>query len=117
MIDKTFAENFAQDWVEAWNQHNLERILAHYSEDFEISSPMIIKVMAEPAGTLKGKESVRAYWEKALQLLPNLHFELIETLIGTHSIVLYYQGVSGKAAEVFHFNASGLVFKTYAHYF
>lgn len=116
MIDKAFAEHFAKDWVDAWNGHDLERVLSHYTDDFEMSSPVIVKIAGEPSGTLKGKEAVRAYWAKALGLIPNLHFELITTLIGIDSVVIYYQGATGLAAEVFSFNADGKVFKAAAHY-
>lgn len=116
MIDKTFANHFATDWIDAWNQHDLVRVLSHYSDDFEMSSPVIIKIAGELTGTLKGKEAVASYWTQALQLLPHLHFELINTLVGVDSIVLYYQGVSGPAAEVFHFNEVGKVVKASAHY-
>lgn len=116
MIDKMFAEHFATDWIASWNAHDLDRILSHYTDDFEMSSPVIIKVAGEPSGTLKGKEAVGSYWAKALQLVPNLHFELIATLVGVNSITLYYNGVRGSSAEVFHFNQNGKVTKAYAHY-
>lgn len=116
MLDKAFADHFAADWIDSWNQHDLDRILSHYTDDFEMSSPVIIKVAGEPSGTLKGKEAVRAYWAKALQLVPNLHFELVATLIGVSSITLYYNGVRDPSAEVFHFNPDGKVTRAYAHY-
>src|SRR5260221_10895086 len=107
MIDQAFAGRFAAAWIDAWNNHDLARILAHYTDDFEMSSPKIIELASEPSGTLKGKELVGAYWAKALQLRPDLHFELKATLAGVNSITLYYNGVSGPAAEVFHFNRDG----------
>jgi ketosteroid isomerase-like protein len=116
MIDKTFADYFAADWIDAWNAHDLDRILSHYCDDFEMSSPVIIKVAGESSGTLKGKEKIAAYWAKALQLVSDLHFELVTTLVGVSSITLYYQGVRGLSAEVFHFNQEGKVAKAYAHY-
>ena len=61
MIDKKFAEHFARDWIDSWNSHDLERILSHYSDQFEMSSPVIIQVAGEPSGTLKGKDAVGAY--------------------------------------------------------
>lgn len=91
-------------------------MLSHYADDFEMSSPVIIKVAGEPSGSLKGKEAVGAYWAKALQLVPNLRFELIATLVGVNSVTLYYHGVSGPAAEVFHFDQAGKVTRAYAHY-
>lgn len=116
MLDKTFAEHFASDWIDSWNKHDLVRILSHYTDDFEMSSPRIIIVANEPSGTLKGKEAIGAYWAKALQLAPNLHFEPIATLGGVNSITLYYKGVRGLCAEVLHFNQDGKVTHAYAHY-
>ena len=52
MIEKCFAEEFARDWIESWNSHNLDRILSHYSDQFEMSSPKIIQIAGEPSGTL-----------------------------------------------------------------
>ncbi|MHB8247811.1 MAG: nuclear transport factor 2 family protein [Acidithiobacillus sp.] len=116
MLDKAFADHFTADWIDSWNKHDLDRILSHYTDDFEMSSPVIIKVAGEASGTLKGKEKVGVYWAKALELVPNLHFELITTLVGVNSITLYYKGARGLSAEVFHFNANGKVSKAYAHY-
>jgi ketosteroid isomerase-like protein len=116
MIDKAFADNFAAEWIEAWNARDLERVLSHYTDDFEMSSPVIVKIAGERAGTLKGKPAVRSYWRKALELIPHLHFELRATLIGVNSIALYYHGHRGAVAEVFHFNQDGKVTRAYAHY-
>lgn len=116
MMDKVFAEHFAAEWIAAWNSHDLERILSHYADDFEMSSPVIVKVAGEPSGVLRGKEAVGAYWRKALQLIPDLRFEPVATLAGVNSITLYYKGARGMAAEVFHFGADGKVVRAFAHY-
>jgi hypothetical protein len=82
-----------------------------------MTSPGIIQIASEPSGTLKGKEAVGAYWAKALQLIPDLHFELITTLVGVSSVTLYYKGARGRlVAEVFHFGSDGKVAKAFAHY-
>jgi len=70
MMQKGFAERFAREWGEAWNAHDLERVLSHYEDDFEMSSPIIVTLMGESSGKLKGKAAVGAYWAKALKLLP-----------------------------------------------
>ena len=116
-MDKAFAEHFAADWIDSWNAHDLDRVLAHYADDFEMSSPVIIQVAAEPSGTLRGKAAVRAYWTKALELIPDLYFELISVLVGVTSITLYYKGARGRlAAEAFHFGANQKVSRAFAHY-
>ncbi len=40
MIDQQWAQAFAEDWIASWNSHDMERILAHYTDDFEMSSPL-----------------------------------------------------------------------------
>lgn len=117
MIDPSFAEQFAADWIDSWNSHDLDRVLSHYTDDFEMSSPLIPKIAGEPSGTLRGKDAIAAYWGKALQLIPDLRFEPITTLVGINTITLYYQGAQGSpVAEVFHFNTHQKVVKAYSHY-
>ena len=117
MIEKTYAEHFAADWIDSWNAHDLDRILSHYADDFEMTSPVIVQIAGEPSGTLRGKVAVGAYWRKALQLIPDLHFELVSVLVGVGSITLYYKGARGRlAAEVFHFGPANKVVKAFAHY-
>lgn len=116
-MDNSFAHQFARDWIEAWNSHDLERVLAHYADDFEMNSPYIVQIAGEPSGRLKGKEAVRAYWAKALAMIPDLHFELISILVGVNSITLHYKGARDRlAAEVFHFGLDGKVVEAFAHY-
>ncbi len=117
MISAAQAEKFAREWVEAWNSHDLERILSHYADDFEKTSPFIAGLMNEPSGTLKGKDKVGAYWGKALQRMPELHFDLIEVLASVNSIAIYYHAVLGKrAVELLFFDDHGKVRRGIAHY-
>jgi hypothetical protein len=64
------AQHFAQEWIAAWNSHDLEEILSHYTDDFEMSSPLIVQLMGEASGTLRWKPAVRVYWSKALARCP-----------------------------------------------
>jgi ketosteroid isomerase-like protein len=116
MITREFADHFAQEWVDAWNSHDLERILSHYSDVFEMSSPYIAQIAGEPSGVLKGKAAVAAYWAKALERMPTLRFELHSTLVGAESLVIYYRGARGMAAEIFFFDPQGKVARSCAHY-
>lgn len=117
MIDGIWAQQFAEDWISAWNTHELDQIFAHYSDDFEMSSPLIIDRMQEVSGTLKGKAAVRPYWQMGLDAIPPLKFELIEVFVGVDSITLYYRRTNGKTgAETLIFNKEGKVIKGMAHY-
>jgi len=61
VIDQAWAHDFATEWIAAWNSHDLDRILSHYVEDFEMSSPLIIERKIDPSGVLRGKAAIRAY--------------------------------------------------------
>jgi ketosteroid isomerase-like protein len=116
-MDATFAQHFASEWIDAWNGHDLERILPHYADDFEMTSPMVVQLMGEPTGTLRGKTKVGAYWQKALALVPDLKFELLSVLVGVNSVTINYLGLRGRlSAEVFHLDAHNKVIRAFAHY-
>ncbi|GAA4410169.1 nuclear transport factor 2 family protein [Quisquiliibacterium transsilvanicum] len=116
MLTPEFAQRFAHEWIEAWNSHDLDRILSHYTEDFVMASPRIAVLAGETSGILRGRQAVGAYWRKALELAPDLRFEHIATLVGADSVVIHYRGVRGPAAEVFFFDAAGQVTRAAAHY-
>jgi hypothetical protein len=99
----------ADEWLNAWNPHDLTLILSHYEEDFEMSSPMIISAMGEPSDTLKDKANTAEYWKKAEVKYPNLCFEMRHLLRGANSITIVYKGSRGLSAEVFHLNDEGKV--------
>ena len=116
MMSSQTTNEFADHWIESWNSHDLDQILSHYTDDFEMSSPAIISIMNEPSGKLMGKEIIRIYWAKALSKYSDLHFEKLHVLTGVDSVTIIYNGVRGLSAEVFHFNEHGKVYAAFAHY-
>ena len=84
-----------RQWIAAWNSHDLERVLALYAEDFEMTSDRIPALGFDCTGTLRGKANIRTYWAKALTLIPDLQFELIDLYVSPDSIVVFYQNERG----------------------
>lgn len=110
-------QKFAEEWMNAWNSHDLEDILSHYAENIEVTTPMIALATDGKESTLKGKEAVREYWGKALNKFPDLHFELIRSTAGVDSVALFYKSIMNKyAVEVMFFDDEGKINKMYAHY-
>ncbi|MQS16987.1 nuclear transport factor 2 family protein [Streptomyces kaniharaensis] len=108
-MDLAFASRFAQEWAAAWNSRDLERILAHYTEDVVFASPRIVEFLGDPSGEVIGKRALRAYWAKGLQLLPDLHFTVEDVRASVDTVVINYRNERGQAvAEVLTFR-DGLV--------
>lgn len=116
MLTREFADRFAHDWVAAWNSHDLDRILAHYSDDVTMSSPRIAALTDESSGVLTGKGPLADYWRLALAGAPDLRFSLIGVYLGSDSVAVHYEGMRGPAIEVFFFDDAGLVRLAGAHY-
>ena len=117
MISHEDALKFAREWIEAWNSHDLSKILSHYSEDFALTTPYIVEVMKEPTGAIKGKKAVKDYWERSLQRIPDLHLELIDCFPSVRSMVILYRTMLDRhAAEWLLFNDDGMVKRSIAHY-
>src|SRR4029079_11650183 len=92
------AQEFALEWIAAWNSRDLECILDHYSEDVEITSPLAESFLGPGRGTVRGKSAARAYWGPALARYPDLHFVLFRAYAGARSVLLHYQSVQGLGA-------------------
>jgi ketosteroid isomerase-like protein len=118
VISRNQARELAVEWIAAWNAHDLERILSHYSDDFEMSSPLIVEREGIASGTLKGKAAIRPYWQKGLDARPPLRFELQDVLVGVDTIAIYYRSVTRNrmVAEILRVNAGGSIVSAAAVY-
>ncbi len=64
----------ASRWFEAFNEHNLERLLALYQDHAEHYSPKLKLRQPETGGKVNGKAALRAWWQDAFDRLPTLKY-------------------------------------------
>jgi SnoaL-like domain len=116
-LQADFVRAFAEEWIAAWNSHDLELILTHYEEDVELRSPVAVKLL-QGDGRVRGKAALREYFELGLKAYPHLRFELVETLWGIETIVIsYLNNVRGsKTAEVMLMSEAGKIRGVWANY-
>jgi len=108
VIDQAFARAFAAEWIAAWNSGDLERIFAHYTDDFEMRSPFIAERGFSSSGALRGKAAIRPYWQGALASQPPVRFELIDAYAGVGTIAIHYRSVARTlVVEVLEFDEHG----------
>jgi predicted ester cyclase len=116
-VTKDEAWNLANDWVAAWNAHDLDRIMTHYEDAVELTSPVAAQLLGTPDGKVVGKASLRAYFRRGLEAYPELHFRLADVLCGTSSVVLYYTNQKGtRTAEFMEVSPTGKVARVVANY-
>ena len=117
MVTEKEAREFANHWVAGWNSHDLAEIMSHYAADVVLVSPAAAKILGDPSGTVKGKESVRAYFKRGLEAYPNLKFSLIDVMWGISSVVLYYTNQKGtRTGEFMEVDAGFKVIRVIANY-
>jgi ketosteroid isomerase-like protein len=102
--------DFAREWIEAWNAHDLERVLSHYAADVELSSPVAAERLPGSGGYIRGEAELRAYWEPALAANPDLHFDLEAVLTAVDGCTILYRNQRGQqVAESLFWNDAGRV--------
>ena len=63
--------------AQEWNAHDLVRILAHYADDVELTSPFVVKLTGRSKGVVRGKTALRDYFARGLEAYPALRFDFI----------------------------------------
>jgi len=123
LLTEDEADAFVAEWMEAWNSHDLDRILGHYADDVEYYSPFIAQ-MAAPGGPgsdgrLIGKAAVREYFAAALAKFDDLHFDPpVHVAVGAGSVSFVYRSVNDlTAVETLVFApGSRIVARAHCHY-
>lgn len=117
MISADDVQTFAREWAKAWNDHDLEAILAHYADDIVFHSPRIRIVTGRDVDVLNGKAALRDYWGSALALARDLYFEVDQVFTGSDALtILYTNHRQQQVTETFVLAADGKVIRSVAAY-
>ena len=66
MIDRAQALAVAQEWLDAWNAHDPQKVVAHFADDVVVRSPVAGQLRPGSNGELRGKDSVLSYYRDGL---------------------------------------------------
>ena len=110
VVDHDRATAIAQRWLEAFNSHRADEVVAHFAETVTATSPVIARLRPDSGGHLAGKAAVLDYYEEGLRLVPDLHFSLVEVLTGIDQVTIVYRNQAGTlVAETLTLGVDGLV--------
>jgi ketosteroid isomerase-like protein len=102
--------SYAEQWVQAWNAHDIEAVLDHFSDDVVFTSPVAARVVPESGGVVRGTPALRDYWTTASGRQPDLQFEVVGVYRGESTLVINYRSHRGELVnEVPTFDGDGLV--------
>lgn len=86
----TDTASIARRWIDAFNTHNLERLLSLYDGEAVHFSPKLKLRHPETEGLIKGRTALHAWWDDALKRLPTLHYELVRLTADTERVFMEY---------------------------
>lgn len=104
---------FAREWMAAWNARDLEAVLAHFSDDAMFSSPVALRMGHGIDGVLTGKDAIRQYWTAALALKPALPFTVRSVHAGVNVLAIAFDMHDGKQRTEILIFEGGLVRRGY----
>jgi hypothetical protein len=94
-MDHPQARGFVASWLRAWNAHDVDAVLAHFADDAVFSSPVAAQLLDDSDGVLHGKDAIRAYWLRGIDLIPDLRFEVVGVYVGLEVLVVNYRNQKG----------------------
>ncbi len=94
-IREVRAQELAEEWIAAWNAHDLDAIMSLYSPAVVFQTPTIIDSLGIPDGRVEGLDRLREHFARGLERLPDLRFELEEVYTGVHAVAMTYRWHDG----------------------
>jgi hypothetical protein len=116
-MDRQIAEELATKWAAAWNDHDLDAIMAHFADDVVWTSPAAETLVPGSGGHIEGKAALRDYYGAGLRKIPDLHFEILGLYLGVRALVVNYRNQRGALVnEVLIFGDDWLVHQGHGTY-
>ena len=105
--------DFAQWWVQAWSNRDVDAIAACFADNVRFVSPRAADVVGNPV--VVGRPALRAYWQSAVAGVESIVFHLdqvLQDMDGKRMAILYTSDIDGlrrRACEFFEFDEDGKI--------
>ena len=110
-MNRIDADEFAANWISAWNRRDVNAVLEHYVDDARFVSPKAATFVGSPI--VEGKEALSRYWQLAAKKTEKIEFTLDHIVWDSTSneLVIFYEanlnGVCSRACETMKFDSFG----------
>jgi len=107
----------AEDWIEAWNARDLERIMQHYAADVEFEANTVVRRWQRPDGKLRGLNELREHFRLGLELVPEIYFEIEDVFSAPSGYAVLYRRENGnRVLDVVELDGDGKARRVKAFY-
>ena len=83
--------SIAHLWFEAFNAHNLEKLLSLYDDEAQHYSPKLKIRQPETKGLVTGKDALRSWWKDSFDRLPTLHYKVTSLTSNSDRVFMEYK--------------------------
>jgi hypothetical protein len=116
-LDGEHARALAEEWVAAWNAHDLDAIMSLYAPDVVFQTPTVIDTLGISDGIVRGAERLREHFARGLDRIGDLHFDLDGVYAGVSSLAMTYKWQDGTpVCELHEYDGQGLISRVQALY-
>src|SRR3954468_6721037 len=81
----------ARAWLDAFNRHDVDALVALYADDATHTSPKIRALHPDTGGKLVGKAALSSWWRDANARIPDLRYELSAVTASEERVFVEYQ--------------------------
>lgn len=83
-------KEIAIKWFEAFNTHDLEKLLSLYHQSAKHYSPKLKIRLPKTQGLICGKDELRNWWKDAFDRIPSLNYEVKKLTADNHQVFMEY---------------------------
>lgn len=113
-------DSIAFRWFEAFNEHNLEKLLSLYDDKAQHYTPKLKIKNPETNGLIAGKAALHDWWKSAFDNLPTLKYEVKSLTSNDYRVFMeYIRKVEGEpdlmVAELLQIEDGKIIFSKVYH--
>ena len=82
----------AQEWLDAWNAHDPQKVVAHFADDVVVRSPVAGQLVRDQTAELRGKDSVLSYYRDGLSRVVRPSILACRSLHGVEDVTIVVRG-------------------------